>query len=87
LWRALYKEGIWFPQPGWLRFVVQIAVAGGVMGLMLSQFVEPTVAWMETDTWTRCVRLALIVAGGATTYFVALFVVGLRLTSFRMVRS
>ena len=87
LWRALYKEKVWVPRPGWARFLLQVVVAGGVMGLLLSQFVDPAAVWMEVGIWTRCKWLALTVIGGGMAYFVALFAVGLRPASFRIVRS
>jgi len=35
LWLRLRKDGVWSPQPGWRRFLLQVAVACGVMTILL----------------------------------------------------
>ena len=84
LWRGLYKNGVWRPRPGWRRFLIQVAVASVVMGMLLYAFIDPAGAWMAADLWTRCIWLAMSVGGGAVGYVAALFAVGLRPASLRM---
>jgi putative peptidoglycan lipid II flippase len=84
LWRGLYKNGVWRPRPGWRRFLVQVAVASTVMGMLLYAFVDPAGVWIAADLWTRCGWLAMSVGGGAVGYVAALFAVGLRPASLRM---
>jgi len=84
LWVQLRKDGVWSPQPGWRRFLLQVAVACGVMTIMLDRFVAPLASWIEAVTWTRCWWLALAVVGGCGVYVAALFAVGLRPAALRM---
>jgi putative peptidoglycan lipid II flippase len=84
LWVRLHKDGVWLPQPGWRRFLLQVAVACGVMVIMLNQFVAPLASWIEAVTWIRCLWLALAVTGGCCVYAAALFAVGLRPADLRM---
>jgi len=84
LWVRLRQDGAWHPQPGWRRFVLQVAVACGVMVIMLNQFVAPLADWLEAMTWTRCLWLAMAVMGGGIVYAATLFAVGLRPADLRM---
>lgn len=87
LWWKLHKDDVWRPQPGWRRFLLQVIVACSVMVMMLASFVAPLAGWMEADTWTRCLWLALAVGGGAGVYIAALLAVGLRPAALRMTSS
>jgi putative peptidoglycan lipid II flippase len=87
LWRELRRQDAWRPTPGWGRFLLQVAVAGGVMGMMLNNFVPPVGAWLETDLLTRCAWLAGAVVGGMGVYVAVLLAVGLRPAALRMTSS
>jgi len=76
--RELRRQQVWLPSAGWGRFLLRVAVACGVMSIVLANFVPPTAAWLEADTWRRCAWLAAAVAGGGGVYAAALFAVGLR---------
>jgi putative peptidoglycan lipid II flippase len=84
LGRGLYRRGVWQPQPGWPRFLLQVVVACAVMGMLLHYFVAPVSAWIEADLWTRCLWTLAGVLGGGTVYFAVLFAVGLRPSALRM---
>ncbi len=84
LLRGLYRAGVWRPDPGWRRFLLQVGAAVGVMGMLLYQFVDPTRNWLEVDLPTRIWWLAVSVGGGAAAYFAVLFAVGLRPAALRM---
>jgi putative peptidoglycan lipid II flippase len=84
LYRGLRIEGVITPAPGWRRFLLQVAVAAGVLVVVLVQAVPPTSAWLEADFWTRCLWLTAGVAGGGCAYFAALYAVGFRLADMRM---
>ena len=84
LCRGLYKQGVWRPQPGWPRFLLQVGVACGVMGVMLYNFVTPVAGWIEADIWTRCLWILGSVTGGVIVYSAVLFTVGLRPAALRM---
>jgi putative peptidoglycan lipid II flippase len=87
LWLQLRRDGVWCPQPGWGRFLLQVAVACGVMTMMLDRFVAPLAGWIEAGTWVRCLWLALAVTGGAGIYVAILLTVGLRPAALRMTSS
>jgi putative peptidoglycan lipid II flippase len=87
LGRGLYRRGVWRPQPGWRRFLLQVGVACAVMGMMLFYFVAPVGNWMEAGLWARCLWTVASVTGGALVYFAVLFAVGLRPDSLRMTSS
>ena len=87
LCRGLYKRGVWRPQSGWPRLLLQVGVACAVMGMMLYNFVRPDAAWIEADLWTRCLWMLASVAGGAAVYIAVLFAVGLRPAALRMTSS
>jgi putative peptidoglycan lipid II flippase len=84
LGRALYKEKVWQPRPGWRRLLLQVVAANGLMAMLLVAFVSPVADWLEADVWTRCLWLAAAVIGGALAYGGALFAVGLRPAALRM---
>ena len=82
--RGLYKENVWRPRPGWRRFLSQVAVATGIMAILLYTFVDPVANWLEVDVWTRCRWLAGGVIGGALAYCGVLLAIGLRPAALRM---
>lgn len=84
LYRGLRREGVITPAPGWGRFLLRVAVAAGVLVVVLVEAVPPTSAWLEADFWTRCLWLMAAVVGGGCAYFAALFAVGFRVTHMRM---
>jgi putative peptidoglycan lipid II flippase len=87
LCRGLYKQGVWRPQPGWPRFLLQVSGACGVMGMMLYSFVTPVAGWIEADIWTRCLWILASVTGSVIVYSAVLFTVGLRPAALRMTSS
>lgn len=84
LYRGLRRGGIVTHRPGWGRYLLQVGVAAGVMGILLVEFSPPTVAWLEAGFWQRCTWLALAVGGAAAAYFATLFATGLRPGDLRL---
>jgi putative peptidoglycan lipid II flippase len=84
LYRGLRREGVIMPAPGWSRFLLRVAVASGVLVVVLVQAVPPTSAWLEAELLTRCLWLAAAVIGGGCAYFAALFATGFRISDMRM---
>ena len=78
LYRGLRRSNVLTPAPGWGRFLLRVAVASGVMAVLLLNFTPPTVAWIEAGFWTRCAWLAAAVGGGVLVYGAALLAVGIR---------
>jgi peptidoglycan biosynthesis protein MviN/MurJ (putative lipid II flippase) len=57
---------------------MQIALAAGVMALLLWQISPALSAWGEWQAHERLLRLALIIALAVTTYVATLGVLGMR---------
>ena len=78
LYRGLRKNGQLARLPGWLVFLLRVAVAGALMAAFLVWLSPPLNWWLEASVVDRVIRLLLLIGGGATLYFAALFVSGLR---------
>jgi len=83
LYYHLRRMDIYRPQPGWLRFIFKLAGAVAVMGLTLHFSKGQDATWLTYDIAHRILHLALLVAGGAGVYFLALALLGFRLAQFR----
>lgn len=83
LWRGLRKEGAWKSQPGWPKFLVQLAVANGVLAAVILWLNEPVGQWLAFGGLQRASEMAILVVSGALAYFVALALVGVRVRQFR----
>jgi putative peptidoglycan lipid II flippase len=82
LFRALYRRGIYKPQPGWLAFIAKLVIALGVLAAVLFGIAGPASLWLEASLWAKIGRLAWICAAGAGVYFGALWLLGFRLADF-----
>ena len=63
-------------QPGWGRFVLQLASAAAVMTIVVAGLVQWIGDFSPWSWWERGLRLALIVGSGAAAYAVALLAMG-----------
>ncbi len=82
LYSKLREHRIFQPQPGWRRFIVQLAAALAVMGVVLWFAMGPADTWLAGGAWHRAVRLTIVVAIAAVTYFTVLGAVGVRPRQF-----
>jgi putative peptidoglycan lipid II flippase len=87
LFRSLRKQGVWLWEPGWRRFALQMLVANAAMGGFLWVFTGDFALWIHLHALERALRLALLIAGGALVYAVALYVIGIRLRDLRGYRA
>ena len=84
LFILLKKNGIYQPEPGWLRFFIQLSGAlcllAGV-GLWLGAQFD----WiaLRATPWMRIFTLALIVVACSACYFAALLAMGFRFADFK----
>ncbi len=83
LYRALRREGVYTPEPGWLRLMVQVAFANTVMGALLWWGVGDWMSWAQWHAMERVMHLMLWVVAGAVSYFACLWVTGVRYHHFR----
>ncbi len=83
LYRGLRRHQIYKPQPGWSTFYAKLAIAMLVMGLTLWFACGDPAEWMRWSLTERLLRLSLIVALGAVSYFAALWLTGFRIQDFK----
>ncbi|MPS49901.1 murein biosynthesis integral membrane protein MurJ [Methylobacillus sp.] len=82
LYYKLRKNGIYQPQPGWLRFMARVAVALLAMGAALWVGAGDSEYWLHATLWAKLAYLLGLVSLGAAVYFAALWVMGLRIRDF-----
>jgi putative peptidoglycan lipid II flippase len=86
LLRGLRKQGVYRARAGWMALAWRVAVPSVVMALALHAGRAYAGDWFAMSTTQRVASLAVLVGGGATVYFLACFLVGLRVSDFRMKR-
>ena len=74
----LRRHGIYQPEPGWWRFLLQLAAGLAVMGAVLWLASPPAGDWVAMSPLERVSMLAGLVGAGATVYFLTLFAGGVR---------
>ncbi|WP_256470548.1 murein biosynthesis integral membrane protein MurJ [Alkalimarinus coralli] len=81
LYRGLQKDGVYWLQEGWGKFLAQLLVSllvmSGVILMLLYQFPD----WLLMSVMERISYLAVIVISGGVSYFLALHLSGVRLAS------
>jgi putative peptidoglycan lipid II flippase len=82
LFLILKRQKVYVPQPGWLLFVLKVAVAVGLMAVVLfSTMGEP--AWWLQAVWQRKVAWIMgLVVLGAAVYAACLLALGFRPRDF-----
>lgn len=82
LWYLMRRDGVYKPEPGWAAFLVKLAVALYLMGGAIWYAMGTENSWFEIDATRRALKLAWVIAAGATTYFASLALMGFRLRDF-----
>jgi putative peptidoglycan lipid II flippase len=82
LWYLIGRSGSYRPEPGWGAFLLKLAVALYLMGGALWYAMGSEASWFEIATGARALKLTLVIAAGAATYFAALALMGFRLRDF-----
>ncbi|NWO04673.1 MAG: murein biosynthesis integral membrane protein MurJ [Alteromonadaceae bacterium] len=83
LWRGLRKEGAWQSQPGWPKFLLQLAAANGALAAVVLWLNVPVADWLALGGWQRATEMSVLVVAGVVAYFLALAAVGVRVRQFR----
>ncbi|MDN5850713.1 MAG: polysaccharide biosynthesis C-terminal domain-containing protein, partial [Nitrococcus sp.] len=83
LYRGLRRRGVFQPRTGWRALVRQTVLATLAMALVLYWPGSHTEFWLQAGLYQRVLMLVAVIAAGAGTYFTALWLTGLRLTSLR----
>jgi putative peptidoglycan lipid II flippase len=82
LYRKLRQHGVYQPQPGWVRFAAQVGAALAAMALVLWFAMGSLDSWLHGAALARTLRLTLVVAAGAASYFAVLALLGMRPRDF-----
>jgi putative peptidoglycan lipid II flippase len=82
LYYKLRSHEIYQPQPGWGIFILKILTALTMMGVVLWFATGSDASWLTDSTITRAGRLSWIIMAGASSYFVALWLLGFRIKDF-----
>lgn len=78
LWWYLHRVGVYEVQPGWRRFLRQLAVAAIGMVAVVLALLWWWQGWTSWPWWERIWRLAVVVGAGAVAYSALLWLQGLR---------
>jgi putative peptidoglycan lipid II flippase len=82
LYGTLRRREIFQPLPGWRRFMLQMVVALALMAGVLWLAMGTSASWLAGGSLLRAGKLSLVVLAGASTYFIALWLLGLRPQQF-----
>jgi putative peptidoglycan lipid II flippase len=74
----LWRRGIYQPRPGWLKFLLQLAVANLAMGLTLGLGAGDLQSWVDARAGERLWRLGGLIAAAGGSYLLAIIVAGIR---------
>jgi putative peptidoglycan lipid II flippase len=83
LYRGLHSSKIFIPVPGWGKLLVQIALACGLMALLLWQITPALSTWSDWPAHERLLRLGLVIVLAISAYFSVLWLSGVRPASLR----
>jgi len=78
LYRGLRRDRVLRHSAGWTALLLQVSVANVAMWAVLAGLQRPLDWWIEAGVLDRSGWLAVTVAAGAASYFVALLALGLR---------
>jgi len=78
LWWYLRRVGVYERQPGWGRFLRQLAVAGIGMVVVVLALLIFWQGWTAWPWWERVWKLAVVVGSGAAVYAALLWLQGIR---------
>ena len=82
LYRKLRQHGVYQPQPGWAGFAARVGAALVAMGAVLWFAMGSLESWLAGGALARALRLTLVVAAGAASYFAVLGLMGVRPRDF-----
>ncbi len=78
LFRRLRADLIYRPTPGWLKLAAKVLIANITMALVLYGIAGDLQHWLDMGMWERIRLLLLLLVSGAGSYFLVLFLFGLR---------
>ncbi len=84
LLRVLRRQGVYRPESGWRRFLLQVVAASGGMAALLLVSVPTLQEWVEWGLWMRVSRLLFWVVAGAGCYLMVLLALGWRPAAMKL---
>ncbi len=78
LYRGLRKTNIFQPEAGWMAYLFKILTACGLMAAVLFFLAGDLNSWTSVGAYERISRLSMLIGAGIGTYFLVLFVLGVR---------
>jgi putative peptidoglycan lipid II flippase len=82
LLRGLLRREIYSPRPGWTVFLLKLALAVYVMGVVVWLAAGSDAVWLGLQAIDRALRLTAVVLAGVISYFAALWALGFRIADF-----
>lgn len=83
LYRGLKKAGVYLPQTGWIKLFIQTGLAVSVMGALIFMVSGELSFWMTATASQRILQLSWIIPLGAVSYFIVLWLSGVRFEQLR----
>ena len=83
LYRGLHKIGVFLPNTGWRKLLIQITLAVSTMAGVLIIISPELSQWIEWSTSARLIKLAGVISIAALVYFIVLALVGIRPTQLK----
>lgn len=83
LWHGIRQSGSYHAAKGWLSFMLRLTAGVLAMGVALWLCMGSQDFWLHATAHDRLLRLCMLVALGASTYFLTLFLLGFRLRDFK----
>lgn len=84
LYWGLYQTGVYRPQAGMYRVLVQVLAAALLMAITLLYLLPDITLWQQWGWVTRCWQVFWLCAAGVLAYLLALLLLGLRPRQFRV---
>jgi putative peptidoglycan lipid II flippase len=78
LYSKLRDDDVFRPQPGWAAWLFQIIVATTAMAAVIIWLKPDAAAWSQWQLHERLINLLIIIASGVLSYFVLLWLQGVR---------
>jgi len=84
LYKGLRRDGVVRHGSGWPWLLGRVSIANAALWFVLVQLQRPGSWWLQVDIFDRISWLCVSIVAGASAYFVALFVLGMRVGDFRL---
>ena len=83
LFRGLFRDRVYRPAAGWLSLILRGVAASAVLAATLLWGSVLAGDWLVMGAWLKIGWLGSLILGGVLVYFLALFLLGIRLRHFQ----